>query len=172
MATETSSKNWGAIGIANISSGVGLNVSGTIYLFRNHDNGDRFLFALADLGIGVSFGAKADKITSLVKTILGKASLNDVSSFTAIPANRSFSASDLNLARGAEATIGATATAGYSATVISAFPWTIFAPKPGEEVNNDYFSGVDVSGLQLGAGVSVAVAYRFYGLWFKLWSFQ
>src|SRR4051812_38164284 len=130
MAVETSSTNWGAIGIIGISSGIGINVSGTIYLFRNHDNSDRFLFALADLGIGGSFGFKSDKIATLVKTILGKASLGDMSGFTKITANKSFSASDLNLARGAEATVGAASLAGYSATTISAFPWTISAPAP------------------------------------------
>ena len=169
MAIETSCKNWGAMGIVGVSSGLGLNAAGTIYLFRNQDNGDKFLFMLADLGIGGSFGIKSDKLSKLVKAILNSTNIGDPRSFSSIPANKSFSASDLNLAKGAEATVGAALVAGYSSTVISAFPWTVSAPKPGEEVNNDYFSGADVSGWQ--AGVGAGAAYRFYGLWFKLWSF-
>jgi hypothetical protein len=168
MGTSTNSTNWGAIGTVSASGGLGLNASGTIYLFRNHDNGDKFLFLLADLGLGGSLGITTKKIKTLVKTILNSHALYDVRSYSDIPANRPFSADDLNLARGAEATASAAVVAGYSATVISGFPF--FTGAPDGEANHDYFTGANVSGYQIGVGVGAA--YRFYGMWFKLWSFQ
>ena len=168
MATGTNSSNWGAVSIVSASGGVGLNASGTIYLFRNHDNGDKFLFLLADLGIGGSLGIKSKKIADLVKRILNSAAIYDSSSYSTITANRAFSADDLNLARGAEASADVALIAGYNATVISAFPFFSGAPSS-DVVNNDYFTGAYVGGWQIGVGIGAA--YRFYGLWFKLWSF-
>ncbi len=172
MGMNTTSSNWAALGIASAGGGIGLNLQGTIYLFRNNDNGDRFLFLLADFGPGFSFGGSAaspSKVWKVVKSILQNSSLNDPRLYSDVPANRPFSAADLHLARGAEATAGAGYFMGYAFTVISAWPTFTGAPKPGEEVNNDYFSGADVQGWQTGIGVSLA--YRLYGEWAKLWTF-
>ena len=170
MGKATASKNWGAIGIVSVSGGLGLNGSGTIYLWRNGDNDEKFLFMLADVGLGGTFGINIKKLHILVKKVLGIVTAYDPRSYTTIPCNKSFSADDLNLARGAEATIGVTLLAGYSYTVISGWPMFGGAPDAGgEPVNNDYFSGADVSGIQ--AGLGLGAAYRFLGGWGKLWSF-
>jgi hypothetical protein len=169
MSRFTTSQNWGAMGIVSGSAGLGLNGSGTVYLFRNQDNADRFLFLLADLGIGGSLGIGLKKIREVVRLVLHNANLYDPRSYSDVSANKEFSAWDLHLASGAEASAGFAVVAGYSWTVISA--WPFFQGEPtSAEVNNDYFTGVNVSGIQ--AGISAGGAYRFYGMWFKLWSFQ
>jgi len=171
MGKTTESSNWGALGIASAGGGVGLNVQGSVYLLRNQDNGNRFLFLLADFGPGFSWGGSSvspRKVLQLVKSILRNSSVNDPSSYSDIPANRPFSADDLHFARGAEATYGAGYVVGYAVTVISAWPMFSGAPEPGVEVNNDYFSGADVRGLQTGIGMSMA--YRLFGEWVRIWT--
>jgi hypothetical protein len=168
MSVNTKSNNWQAISIVSASGGLGLNGAGTVYLFHNKDNGDKFLFLLADFGLGGGFGIRSEAIGKVLKTILNSTALYNFTSYSDIPANRTFSASDLHLSRGAEATIGVTLLAGYSYTAISGFPFFSGPPKSGE-VNNDYFSGANVSGKQFGIGGGAA--YRFFGSWFKLWNF-
>lgn len=170
MSKSTKTTNWGIVGWISASGGLGLNAAGTIYMLHNFGNGERFLFLLADIGLGGAFGLKSEGIHTLVKKILSSVSVYDTTSISKITANREFSAEDLHLASGAEATVGATALAGYSATTISAWPFLSTGTPDSRPVNNDYFSGVDVSGWQ--AGLGAGAAYRFYGLWVKLWSFQ
>jgi hypothetical protein len=172
MGIDTASSNWGAMSVANASGNIGLGARGTVYVLRNMDNGDRFLFLLADLGIGFTFGVRLNQIfRNLGKTLLSDKSFNNPASFTKIAVNRSFSADDLDLSPGAEATIGIVAlTAGVSATSISGWPFFQGAPKPGETVDNDYFSG-SVIYSTTDIGLSAGGAYQFIGRWFELWTF-
>jgi hypothetical protein len=157
-----------------VSEGFGIDARGSIYLFRNADTGEKYLFALADVGFGASYGIS---ISSLVKTVLANMfssskDLDNPDSYSKIVGNRPFSADDLNFAQGAEAVAGAElGVAGVSITLLSAWPFfSEGAPQPGEEVNNDYFSGAEIDGSS-GIGASVSAAYQFLGKWFRLWSF-
>jgi hypothetical protein len=172
MASDTTSSDWGAFSVASANGNLGLGVRGTVYAVRNFTNGDRFLFLLGDLGFGFSLGARVNPIIrNLAKTVLSDKNFDNPGSYTRIKANKSFSASDLNLAPGAEATIGVTATVvGISATTISAWPFFQNQHKPNEEVNEDFFTGAVIYSTN-DIGMSVSVAYQFLGRWVKLWSF-
>jgi len=171
MGRSTQSNNWGAFSLAGLSAQLSIGARNTLYAVRNFDNNDTFLFLLADLGFGYSFGVRLDqRIRTLAKLILSDKYLMNSRSYTPIKANRQFSAGDLNLARGAEATIGVAAMlAGCSATSISAWPFFQGSPSAGE-VDNDYFTGSIIYSTN-DVGLSVTAAYQFLGTWFRVWSF-
>src|SRR4051794_31598003 len=107
MGSSTPSSNWGAVSLASINASAALGFRGTIYEFRNMDDGFRCNFLLASAGFGMSFGFRVNQILRNVYKVATKTkSLDDPALYTKVPANRSFSASDLNLASGAEATAG------------------------------------------------------------------
>lgn len=172
MATNTTSSQWGAYSIASANGAFSLGVRGTVYVFRNFDNADKFLFLLGDLGFGFSIGLRLNQlIRNLAKALLSDKDFVNPDSYTRITTNKSFSASDLNWSPGAEATIGIAALiAGCSATSISAWPFFQGAPDPGAEVDNDYFTGQVIYSTN-DIGLSGTVAYQFIGLWVRLWSF-
>jgi hypothetical protein len=152
MSENTKSTNWGAVSLGSAAGSVTLGARGTVYVFQNFDNSDRFIFLLADLGFGG-------------RELLHKRKY-DPSSYTKITANIPFSASDLNWSNGGEATIGIAALiAGASATSVSAWPLFLPGPPvPGAEVNNDYFTGQVLYGTN-DVGLSASVAYQFIGMW-------
>ena len=168
----SASSNWGAFSVASANTSFGLGARGTIYALRNFDTGERYLFLLADLGFGFSIGARINQVVrNLAKSLLNDKNFSNPSSYTKITANRPFSASDLNFSPGAEATIGiAILAAGCSATAISAWPFFQGAPQPGQEVDNDYFTGSVIYSSN-DIGLSASAAYQFLGRWVKLWSF-
>src|SRR3954454_15801807 len=156
MATETVSSNWGAVGVFSLSGQAGLGAKGTLYVFRNSDTGESYLFALIDLGFGLSLGFKLSQyIRTVYKAILSNKNLADPASYTPIPVNVPYSADDLHFAQGAEASVGAVVgVLAASTTAILAWPLFRGEPQPGE-VNNDYFSGAQIQsstdlGLSLG----------------------
>jgi hypothetical protein len=70
MSIDTASTNWGAYGIASASSALGLGGRGTVYIFRNFDNADKFLFLLGDLGFAFSYGYRLNQaIRNLAKSL-------------------------------------------------------------------------------------------------------
>ena len=172
MSIYTKSSEWGAFSVASANTAFGLGARGTVYVLRNFDNADKFLFLLADLGFGFSVGARLNQlIRNLAKTLMSDKDFVNPNSYTKITANKPFSASDLNWSPGAEATIGITVLlAGCSATSVSAWPFFQGAPAPGEEVNNDYFTGQVIYSTN-DIGLSATAAYQFLGRWVKLWSF-
>jgi hypothetical protein len=172
MGINTTSSNWGALSVASASAAIGLGTRGTLYTLRNMDNGDRFLFVLADLGFGFTLGVRLNQIIrNLGKTLLSDKSFNNPASYTKIAVNRSFSADDLDLSPGAEATIGVVALAtGWTATSISAWPFFQGAPQPGATVDNDYFSG-SVIYSTTDVGLSAGGNYQFIGRWVEVWTF-
>ena len=125
MSQYTESSEWGAFSVASANAALSLGVRGTVYVFRNFDNGDRFIFLLADLGFGFSVGVRVNQIVrNLAKTLLSDKNMLNPKSYTRIKANKAFSASSLNWSPGAEATIGiVTGIAGLSATTVSAWPF-------------------------------------------------
>lgn len=171
MSELTQSSSWGAFSVASANATLALGVRGTIYVFRNFDNGDRYLFLLADLGFGLSLGLRVNQLVrNIAKNLMSDKNFNNPGSYTKFTANKPFSASDLNLSPGGEATIGITVlVAGCSATAVSAWPFFQGPPKSGE-VNNDYFTG-QVIYSTTDIGLSVSGAYQFMGRWIKLWSF-
>ena len=172
MSANTQSDQWGAFSVASANATLGLGVRGTVYVFRNFDNAEQFLFLLADLGFGFSVGVRLNQaIRNLAKAILSNKDFANPNSYTRITANKAFSANDLDWSPGAEATIGITALlAGCSATLISAWPFFHELPQPGVEVNNDYFTG-QVIYSNNDIGLSASAAYQLLGRWVKLWSF-
>lgn len=172
MPINTESSNWGAFSVASANSVIGLGARGTVYVFRNFDNTDKFLFILADLGFGFSIGIRLNQaIRNLAKALLSNKDFANPDSYTRITVNKPFSANDLNWSSGAEATIGiALLLAGYSATTVSAWPFFQGAPVPGAEVNNDYFTSQVIYSTN-DIGLSANAAYQFIGRWVKLWSF-
>jgi hypothetical protein len=172
MGEGTTSKNWGAFSVAGASASLGLGARGTVYVFRNFDNGDRYLFLLADLGVGFSLGFRVHQaIRSMGKALLNNKDFVNPNSYTKIIANKAFSSDDLDFSPGVEATIGVAATVvGISATAVSAYPFFQGAPKPGEEVNNDYFTSQIIYSTN-DIGLSASAAYQFIGRWVKLWVF-
>lgn len=172
MSINTPSRNWGAYAVAGANAALGLGARGTIYIFNNFDTSDKFIFLLADLGFGFAIGPRLNQgVRNLGRAALSSKSFYDPNSYTKITANREFSAGDLNWSPGAEMTIGvAVLLAGLSATAISAWPFFDGPPRPGVEVNNDYFSGQVIYNTN-DVGLSAGVAYQFIGRWVKLWSF-
>jgi hypothetical protein len=172
MSVYTKSDDWGAFSVASANGSLGLGVRGTVYVFRNFDNANKFLFLLADLGFGFSIGYRLNQlIRNLAKTVMSNKDFVNPDSYTKLTANRSFSASDLNWSPGAEATAGVAAgMVGFSVTTISAWPFFQGAPEPGKEVNNDYFTGQEIYSTN-DFGLSATAAYQFIGRWVKLWSF-
>lgn len=171
MSKGTDSSNWGAVSVATITHSVGLGFRGTFYVFRNLDNNDKFLFLLVDLGMGFSFGVRLNQmIRNLWKVTFKDMTFNNKEIYTKIEANKPFSSDDLNFSPGAEATIGIVVlTAAAGATSISAWPFFQGTPKPGEEVNNDYFTG-QVIYSKTDIGLSANANYQFLGRWFRLYS--
>lgn len=172
MSVYTKSEDWGAFSVASATGAFGLGARGTVYVFRNFDNANKFLFLLADLGVGFSVGFRLNQlIRNFAKTLLSNKDLVNPDSYTRITANRPFSASDLDWSPGAEATAGVAAgLVGCSATSVSAWPFFQGAPRPGEEVNNDYFTGQVIYSTN-DIGLSASASYQFLGRWVKLWSF-
>ena len=168
MATDTESTNWGAVSVFSLSGAVGLGTRGTLYVFRNVDTEELYLFALIDIGFGLSAGVKVNQyVRNLYKTIVGNKNLSDAATYTSIPVNRAFSADDLNLASGAEATANiAVVVVGASVTAISAWPFFQGEPQAGA-VNNDYFTGVQIFSTT-DIGLAAGANYQFKGLWIKL----
>ena len=172
MGVDTISSNWGAVGIASYSGELGLGARGTLYAFRNFDTGDKFLFVLADLGFGVGWGFSVpEEIRQFFKAAVNNKNMEDLSIYTMFPANKPFSATDLNFARGSEATAGvAVVILGTAITLISAWPFFQGASQPGQEVNNDYFSGAEIRSNGFELGLQAKAAYQFLGVWVKVWS--
>lgn len=173
MSTDTISSNWGAVAIASVSGEVGLGARGTLYVYRNFDTGERFLYALVDLGFGLGVGFSiSEEIKQLFKATTSGKNMDDPTVYTLIPVHNPFSASDLHLASGSEATAGVTvAILGASITLVSAWSFFQSAPEPGQEVNNDYFSGAQIISNGFDLGLQAKAAYQFMGRWIKLWSF-
>lgn len=173
MSADTKSSSWGAFGAGSVNANVGLGFRGTVYCFKNFDNGDMYLFLLADLGFGYSVGPNINRwVRQLWKEVVGYKDVLDNDSFTKIKANKPFSASDLNFAQGGEATAGVTyGPYSFSATTVSAWPffWEGDLLPNGSVVNRDYFTGQVLYG-KTDIGLSVGVAYQFLGRWVKLWS--
>jgi hypothetical protein len=171
MSSGTTSANWGAVSVATVTGAMALGARGTVFVFRNGDNSDKFIFFLASLGFGLSLGVRVNQlIRNIWKSVVKNTDFNDPSAYTPIVANSSFSADDLAWSPGAEATIGITIlddSAGASA--ISAWPFFDGAPKPGQEVNNDYFTS-QVIYSKTDIGLSGNINYQFLGRWFKLYS--
>ena len=172
MSVYTKSDDWGAFSVATANGALGLGVRGTIYTFRNFDNANKFLFLLADLGFGFQVGVRINQLVrNIARGLMSNKDFVNPDSYTKITANKAFSASNLDWSPGAEATIGIAAVlAGCSATKVSAWPFFQGAPAPGEEVNNDYFTGQVIYSTN-DIGLSAAAAYQFLGRWVKLWSF-
>jgi hypothetical protein len=173
MSADTQSSDWGAFSIGSANGTLGLGCRGTVYVFQNFENGDKFLFLLADLGFGFSIGFRLNQAArNLAKTLLSDKNVTNPRSYTKITANIAFSAHDLNFSPGGEATAGiALLVAGLSVTSVSAWPFfPKGAPVPGAEVNNDYFTGQVIYSTN-DVGLSASAAYQFLGRWLKLWSF-
>jgi hypothetical protein len=172
MGSRTKSENWGAVSVANVTGAVGLGARGTVFVFRNADNDEKFLFFLASLGFGLSFGVRIhQEFRSIFRAVAKNSDFNDPDTYTTIVPNYAFSADDLAWSPGAEATIGLVVFVdSFGASSISAWPFFQGAPKPGQEVNNDYFSG-QVIYSKTDIGLSANANYQFLGRWFKVYSF-
>jgi hypothetical protein len=169
MSNSTESHNWGAVSLVSVNANAGLGFRGTIYEFRNMDNGNRFSFLLASLGVGFALGFRINQILrNFYKAATKRKDLNDPALYTKLPVKRRFSADDLAWSPGAEATIGVTLlVAGCTVTLISAWPFFQGAPEPGEVVDNDYFSGAEIVSLY-DLGLGAQGAYHFMGRWIRL----
>jgi hypothetical protein len=169
MTIYTETKNWGAVSLVSLTSQLTFGFRGTIYEFRNMDTGERFDFLLATLGAGLGLGIRVNQIIrNAYKAATKTKDLSDPSLYTIIPCNKAFSADDLDWSPGAEATAGVTFIAvGYTLTTISAWPFFNGPPKPGEVVNNDYFSGAEIKS-KFDLGLSGQAAFQFMGRWIKV----
>lgn len=162
--------NWSALGVMSLNApSLALGIKGTLYAFRNGDTQESYLYALVDVGFNWTIGVKVNQhVKNLWKVIVGGKNLLDYSSYTPIPANRPFSADDLNFAPGAEISGGVVVLASaVSKTMISAWPFFHEPSEPGAEVNNDYFTGATIHSTT-DIGLTAGMAYQFMGRWIRL----
>src|SRR3954470_6608402 len=97
MGIDTKSTNWGAYSLASANATLGLGLRGTVYVFRNFDNDNKFLFLLADYGFGISIGFRLNQvIRNLGKALLSDKNFSNPASYTKITCNKTFSADDLD----------------------------------------------------------------------------